>query len=56
MLTCDAKRAGVHHIIVEEPGHKEPLMRQGISKKGMPLPGVVQAFLNPSLSFLLFLQ
>lgn len=39
-----------------KPGHEKPLMRQGITKKEMPLPCVVQAFLTPSLSFLLSQQ
>lgn len=56
MLTCDGKRAGVLHILVDEPGHEKPLMRQGITKKEMPLLCVVQAFLTPSLSFLLSQQ
>lgn len=57
MLTCGAKRAGVHHIPVGEPEPEEPPMSQGISEgRETPLPGVVQAFLNPSLSVLLSLQ
>lgn len=55
MLTCGAKRAGVHHIPVGELEPEEPPDEPG-DQRETPLPGVVQVFLNPSLSVLLSLQ